>query len=127
MAYADVTDLEERWRTLSADEQARAAVLLEDASAMLSSMVVVDDSDQRQAAMLRMVCCNMVARVMSAGADAGATQASMTGGPYTQSWTYEAPVGAMYLTKSEKAMLGVSAMAIGTIPPKHHRGECRHD
>ena len=129
MAYADVTDLEEHWRPLSADEQARAAVLLDDASAMLSSMVVVDDSDQQQASILRMVCCNMVARVMSAAADAGVTQASMTGGPYTQSWTYEAPVGAMYLTRSEKAMLGVSRMHIGSIRPKIRGGwdDYRHN
>lgn len=134
MAYADVTDIEQRWRALDADEQARAAVLLEDASAMLASMVTVDDSDQRQAQALKMVCCNMVIRVMSAGTSAmfGATNASMTGGPYTQSWTYEAPTGDMYLTKAEKALLGVSAMIVGTIRPRIGRpryfgGECRHD
>lgn len=134
MAYADVTDIEQRWRALDADEQARAAVLLEDASAMLASMVTVDDSDQRQAQALKMVCVNMVVRVMSAGTSAafGATNASMTGGPYTQSWTYEAPMGDMYLTKAEKAMLGVSAMIVGTVRPYIGRphygvGECCHD
>lgn len=135
MAYADVTDLEERWRELSEDEQARAAVLLDDASAMLASMATVDDSDQQQASILRIVCCNMVIRVMAPGVDAsfGATNGSMTGGPYTQSWTYGAPVGDLYLTKAEKAMLGVSAMVVGQVRPRigrrphYYDCECRHD
>lgn len=133
MAYADVSDIEARWRALSTDEQARAAVLLDDASVQLSRLVTVDDSDQQQLAALKMVSCNMVIRVMSAGTSAafGATNASMTGGPYTQSWTYEAPTGDMYLTKAEKALLGVSAMIVGTIRPhirpRYFDGECRHD
>lgn len=134
MAYADVSDIEARWRALSTDEQARAAVLLDDASVQLSRLVTVDDSDQQQLAALKMVSCNMVIRVMSAGTSAmfGATNASMTGGPYTQSWTYEAPTGDMYLTKAEKALLGVSAMIVGTVRPyighpHYGRGECRHD
>lgn len=127
MAYADVSDIEARWRTLTDEETARAATLLEDASTMLSSLVTVDDGDQQQAAALCMVSCNMVIRVMSAGTAAtfGATGGSMTGGPYSQSWTYEAPTGDMYLTKSEKALLGVSSMIVGSIPPKRRHG-CRH-
>lgn len=129
MAYADVSDIEARWRELTDEEQARAAVLLDDASTMLAALVTVDDSDQRQAAALKMVACNMVVRVMSAGTSAvfGAVGGSMTGGPYSQSWTYEAPTGDMYLTKAEKALLGVSAMIVGTIAPHYHHGECRHD
>ena len=129
MAYADVSDIEARWRALSTDEQARAAVLLDDASVQLSRLVTVDDSDQSQAAALKMVSCNMVIRVMSAGTSAmfGATNASMTGGPYSQSWTYESPMGDMYLTKAERALIGVSSTVIGTIPPHYHRGECCHD
>ena len=129
MAYADVSDIEARWRALSTDEQARAAVLLDDASVQLSRLVTVDDSDQQQLAALKMVSCNMVIRVMSAGTSAmfGATNASMTGGPYSQSWTYEAPTGDMYLTKAERALLGVSSTVIGTIPPKYAHDRCCHD
>lgn len=129
MAYADVSDIEARWRALSTDEQARAAVLLDDASVQLSRLVTVDDSDQQQLAALKMVSCNMVIRVMSAGTSAmfGATNASMTGGPYSQSWTYEAPTGDMYLTKAEKALLGVSSTVISTIRPRYGHGECCHD
>lgn len=120
MAYADVSDIEARWRALDADEAERAAVLLEDASAMLAARVDVDASDKAQAAALKMVACSMVIRVMGAGGAGGAygaTSASMTGGPYSQTWTYEAPVGDMYITKSERAMLGIGAMSIGSIRP----------
>lgn len=120
MAYADVSDIEARWRELTADEQARAEVLIDDASAMLASMVAVDDSDEQQAALLKTVCCSMVIRSMSAtAADTfGASNMSMTAGSYTQSWTYSNPSGDMYLTKLEKKLLGIAAGYIGTIEPR---------
>ena len=45
MAFADVSDLESRWRELTTEEEARANVLLGDASAMLSALVDVDSSE----------------------------------------------------------------------------------
>jgi len=119
MAFADVSDLESRWRGLSTDEEARANVLLDDASAMLSALVEVDSSDAGQAELLKMVCCDMVIRAMSAtAADTfGVSQTSMTAGPYTQSFSYSNPSGDMYLTKLEKRLLGITTSYIGTIRP----------
>lgn len=119
MAFADVSDLESRWRELSTDEAARATVLLDDASAMLSALVEVDSSDAGQAELLKMVCCDMVIRAMSAtAADTfGVSQTSMTAGPYTQSFSYSNPSGDMYLTKLEKRLLGITTSYIGTIRP----------
>lgn len=119
MAFADVSDLESRWRELSTDEEARANVLLGDASAMLSALVKVDDEDDDQAALLKMVCCDMVIRSMSAtNMDAyGVSQSAITAGPYTQSFSYSNPSGDMYLTKLEKRLLGITTSYIGTIRP----------
>ena len=119
MAFADVSDLESRWRELSTDEEARANVLLDDASAMLSALVEVDSSDAGQAELLKIVCCDMVIRAMSAtAADTfGVSQTSMTAGPYTQSFSYSNPSGDMYLTKLEKRLLGISTSYIGSIRP----------
>ena len=119
MAFADVSDIESRWRPLSADEESRASVLLDDASAMLAAMLVVDEDDEQQEELLEIVCCNMVIRAMSASeSDAfGASQMSMTAGPYTQQWTYSNPSGDMYLTRAEKRLLGISTSYIGTIRP----------
>ena len=119
MAYAEVSDIESRWRELSTDEQARASVLIDDASAMLDSLVTVDETDEKQAALLKTVCCSMVIRSMSATESDGfgASSMSMTAGPYAQQWTYSNPTGDMYLTKMEKRLLGITTSYIGHIRP----------
>lgn len=119
MAFADVSDLESRWRELSTDEEARANVLLGDASAILSALVTVDNSDYEQSELLKMVCCDMVIRAMSATSydSFGLSQSSITAGPYTQSFSYSNPSGDMYLTKLEKRLLGITTSYIGTIRP----------
>lgn len=120
MAYATVSDIESRWRALNEAEQSRASVLIDDASAMLTALVNVDSDDQEQAQLLKQVCCSMVIRAMSATeTDAfGASQMSMTAGPYSQSWSYSNPTGDMYLTKLEKRLLGITSGYIGTIEPR---------
>ena len=120
MAYATVSDIESRWRALNETEQTRASVLIDDASAMLTALVNVDSDDQEQAQLLKQVCCAIVIRAMSATeADAfGASQMSMTAGPYSQSWSYSNPTGDMYLTKLEKRLLGITSGYIGTIEPR---------
>lgn len=118
MAFATVAQLESRWRDLTTDEEAQAEVLLEDASAMLAALVDVDEADEGQAALLCVVCCNMVHRVMAQSeSDAyGVSQATMTAGPYTQNVSYSNPSGDFFLTGFEKRLLGVGAPYIGSIP-----------
>lgn len=120
MAYALVSDIEARWRDLSTAEEGRASVLIDDASAMLASLVDVDETDEQQAALLKTVCCSMVIRAMSATeADTfGVSSASMTAGPYTQQFSYSNPSGDMYLTKLEKKLLGIGGGYIGSIQPR---------
>lgn len=119
MAFAEVSDLEARWRELSETEQAQASVLLEDASAILSSLVVIEDKETEYLELCRIVVCNMVQRAMASSANDlfGVTQSSMTAGPYTQSASYSNPTGDMYLTKTEKRMLGITNGYIGSIRP----------
>ena len=118
MVFAEVSDVEARWRELTQDEQARASVLIVDASAMLAALVDVDGTDEEQAALLKSTCCSMVVRAMSAtAADSyGATQMSMTAGVYTQSWTYNNPTGDLYLTRLEKKLLGIGSGRFGWAP-----------
>ena len=119
MAFAQVSDIEARWRDLSTTEEARAAVLIDDASAILASLVTVDETDEQQAALLKTVCCSMVIRAMSA-TDAdnfGVSSMTMTAGPYTQQRSYSNPSGDMYLTKLEKKMLGINGGFVGSFAP----------
>ena len=120
MAYADVTDIEVRLgRTFTADETIQVQALLDGASAVLDKLVNVDGSAE-QADLLEFVCTNMVCRAVSAqGMDVlGASQASVTAGPYTQSYSFATPSGDMYLTKLEKRLLGITSGYIGSIEPE---------
>ena len=119
MAFATVADIEARWRTLDATEQARATALLSDASAMLTRLVEIDPEDSNQAALLAAVSAQMVIRAMSADPSMiGATQAVMTAGPYQQTASFASPAGDMYLTKAEKRMLGITSGYIRSIRPR---------
>lgn len=117
MAFATVSDLEARWRDLSDAEEAQASVLLDDAAAYLQALVEVDTDDEVQAANLKMVSCNMVKRAMSSSAsDAfGVTNATATMGPFSQQVAYANPSGDMYVSKSERAILGIGTATIGSI------------
>lgn len=118
MAYADVEDIELRLqRTFSESETANVEALLDSASAVLNKLVKVVEGDSEQAELLKFVCTNMVCRAVSAnGMDVlGASQASVTAGPYTQSFSFATPSGDMYLTKLEKRLLGITSGYIGSI------------
>lgn len=117
MAFATVADLEARWRSLTEAEEAQASVLLDDAAAYLQALVEVDTDDEVQAANLKMVSCNMVKRAMSSSAsDAfGVTNATATMGPFSQQVAYANPSGDMYVSKSERAILGIGTATIGSI------------
>lgn len=109
MAFATYQDVEARWRTLTAEEQARAEVLLEDASNMLIGMVTIDISDQQQAKNLKQVCANMVIRSMVASASEtyGVDELQATMGPFGQTAKFANPNGDLYVTKQERKLLGI--------------------
>ena len=125
MAYAEVYDIEVRLgRTFTADEAVNVQALLDGASAVLNKLVKVTN-DTEQYALLKFVCTNMVCRTVDSGVDVlGASQASVTAGPYTQSYSFSTPSGDMYLTKLEKRLLGITSGYIGTIPADIHTYPC---
>ena len=110
-AFATHKDIEARWRTLTADEQNRADTLLEDASAVLSTLVTVDEEDEDQAAILKQVCCHMVMRSMIASASSayGVDELQASMGPFGQTAHFANPNGDMYLTKIERKLLGIGS------------------
>lgn len=121
MAYADVSDIETRMqRTFNESETACAQDLIDGASAVLTKLVKIDGTAE-QSKLLNFVCVNMVTRAISAmGFDVlGASQASMTAGAYTQSFSFGTPSGDLYLTKLEKRLLGIGGY-IGSIQAKIH-------
>lgn len=120
VAFASVSDLEGRWRPLTAGERDRADALLGDASALLRAELAMAgrEVDGRED-LLRLVCCSMVRRSMAAAME-DCTQSSITAGGFSQQVTYANPSGNLYITADERRVLGIQKhrMRIGSIAPR---------
>lgn len=126
--YAEVTDLETRYKTLTSEDKQRASALLEHASSIISFELKkvgkpyrVDELDEDTLALIKNTVCAMVKRAMSTNG-ANVSSESMGVGGYTQSLTYANPAGDIYLKESERRVLGIPLhkMRIGSIAPKVH-------
>lgn len=118
MAYATYSDVQTRLGvTFSSQEQGICTSLLGRAALMIDSYKV---SENVSTDAKKEVSVNMVARVMnSSTADVpiGATQGSMSGLGYSQSWTISnGATGELYFDKNDKRLLGVGN-AIGSYSP----------
>lgn len=117
MAYATYGDVQDRLgRDLSSDEQLVCTTLLEDAAVIIDSYNQDANEDVK-----KIVSCRMVARSIGSGEDAGipigATQGSMSGLGYSQSWSVgSGSTGELYLAKLDKKLLGIGN-AIGSHSP----------
>lgn len=116
-SYATIEDVQARTtQTFTPDELRVLPALLNDAGAIIDAY----NAQAPDAAKLT-VSCRMVIRALSsvdATIPSGATQGSMAAGGYSQSWTYGqgGSVGELYLTKSDRALLGGSNK-IGSYSP----------
>lgn len=116
MAYATIEDIENRMtRPLSETEINVANNLLEDAAVIIDAYNAQADPTNKL-----VVSCRMIIRQLGDGTGSipvGASQGSMSGLGYSQSWTYgSGSSGEMYLSKVEKKLLGVGN-AIGSYSP----------
>ncbi|WP_136314426.1 Gp19/Gp15/Gp42 family protein [Actinomyces procaprae] len=115
--FATVADLEARWWALSGTEQARASVLLEDATDLIKASCPRWAS--ATAATRRRIVCAMVKRAMAADqtADVAAggygveprglvASETHTDGPFSDGFTYSNPEGGLFLRKAEAQLLG---------------------
>lgn len=117
-AYATVADVQARMlRTMSANEQAVCASLLNDAAVIIDSYAPKASGEAKQ-----VVSCRMVTRALGdgsmSGVPMGATQGSMSGLGYSQSWTISSggSTGELYLSKTDKGLLGTNKN-IGSYSP----------
>lgn len=127
MAYATVEDVQARMaRTMSDAEETICATLLDDAAVIIDAFNLTALEDKKQ-----IVSCRMVIRQLGDGTDAGvpigATQGSMAGLGYSQSWTLSSgSTGEMYLSKLDKQILG-SGNRIGTYSPVQELVVCNEN
>lgn len=107
MAYATYMDVQARMsRTMSTSEQDLCTTLLDDAAAIIDNFNISATDDIK-----KVVSCRMVIRALgdgeSNGVPIGASQGSMSGLGYSQSWTMgSGSAGELYLAKLDKNLLG---------------------
>lgn len=118
MAYATIADVEARiTRTLSTQEETVCTTLLSDAAVIIDSVAPNAAADKKL-----VVSCDMVKRALGDGdlsvVPIGATTGSMSGLGYSQSFTMgsSGAVGELYLTKTDRKILGVGNL-IGSYSP----------
>lgn len=123
MAYATVDDVQARMlRTLSEDERTVCTALLDDAAVRIDA-AAADAADEAK----KVVSCRMVVRALgdgqSNGIPLGATQGSMAGLGYSQSWTIGSggSMGELYLGREDRRLLGLGN-AIGSRSPIENVG-----
>ena len=117
--YATVEDLEARWRTLTADERDRAGVLLEYAAVRLDAACPPSDPPTAQElAARKIVSCEMVKRAMATSGGiggVGVTSVQQGAGPYQETVQFSNPTGDLYLSKSDRKLLGCGAQEAFTV------------
>lgn len=116
MAYATTNDVQDRLaRQLSDEELTVCMMLLDDAAILIDAVCSMADAKVK-----RVVSCRMVGRAIGDGdpdVPIGATQGSMSGLGYSQSWTIgSGSAGELFLSKTEKLLLGVGNK-IGSCSP----------
>lgn len=115
MAYATVADIRARTTdTIPASEEGVIIAQLDDAAVIIDAYNKDADPDAK-----RVVSCRMVLRILNSAGDIpmGATQGSMSGLGFAQSWTIGSGAsGELYLSKLDKQTLG-GGNRIGSYSP----------
>lgn len=117
MAYATVEDVQSRMaKELTGPQQDVCNALLDDAAVLIDACKTSATDEQK-----KVVSCSMVMRAMGSanevGIPVGATQGSASALGYSQSWTIgNGATGELYLTRTEKKILGASNR-IGSYSP----------
>lgn len=124
MAYATTQDIQARMtRTLTTDEQAVCAVLLEDAAVIIDTYNADAGADAK-----KVVSCRMVQRAIETAdltIPMGASQGSQAGLGFSESWTVSTggAVGELYIGKLEKQMLGAGDIIASHSPIERSTNE----
>lgn len=126
MSWATIAQYEARYGDVATADEPMLQECLDDATSQINAALDAARIDYSQpsadyARRLMMVCRQMAHRSFgdngSEYAPFGVSQTSQTAGPYTQSFSFSNPYGDLFMTASEKKMLGLSQSYIGSIHP----------
>lgn len=123
VTYATTEDVAQGFRDLTTSELDVCAALLEEAAVVIDTYAKNANEERK-----KVVSCRMVRRALASTSQSvpmGATQGTMTAGPYSQSWTLGSgsSTGELYLSKVDKQMLGVGDR-IGSRSPIEYGPPC---
>ena len=106
MAYATVDDLRVIWPGLPAEQEARAAALLDDAAVRIDAYAPIGGTPTwHDWAARKTISREMVMYVMANDGAPGVTNESRTMGPFSQSFTFDRPGRTLMLTDEQKRIL----------------------
>lgn len=117
-AFASLADYEAMYGAVPAADRQTITAQLQRASRIVRDELAyagIDVYAERAAGKIRAdtltdVVCDMVnysARQQAGGVLPGVTQATMTGGPYSQSYTLSSPAGSLSFTRLHRKRLGI--------------------
>ena len=118
MSFASIDDYEAKYGSVG-DESVLQA-WLDDATVHLTALLrgTIDPEDEDQAGLLRTVCRDMAHRAYASVAPGyGVTSYSQGANGFSESMSYANATGDLYLTKAEKALLGIGNQQIGWYDP----------
>ncbi|MDD5799044.1 MAG: Gp19/Gp15/Gp42 family protein [Coriobacteriales bacterium] len=118
--HATLEDLRALWPggDLDGDRAATVLSLVSDAIDALCESAGVDVT-KASASALRLVTCQAALRMLkTSDAGFGVTQESWGATPYSGSMSFANPTGDLYLTKTERQLLGLDADWAGYVSPK---------
>lgn len=116
MAYATQQDVADRWRELTPAEQTQATTLLEDAALLIDVAVGHPATTEVELAAATIVSVRMVKRAMQLDIIAGAQSVTESNGPFSTTLNYgQGNTGELYLTKADRALLGIGKQKVFTI------------
>lgn len=122
--FATVDDMTKLWRPMTAEEQERAAALLELVSDCLRAEAekvgkVLDEMvsfNPAIAAVAKSVTVDVAARTLMTSTDQEPlSQFTQTAGPYSATGTYLIPGGGLFIKRAELARLGLRRQKIGVV------------
>lgn len=109
-----VDDLKTRWPELPAGSETTASTLLEDAVTIITAQKPAETKINPD--LLVMVACQMVKRAMATSTlPEGVTSVSQTVGPFATQMGFTANSSALFVTKAEKKLLGLSTQRAASI------------
>ena len=117
-----IEEFERRFKPLEEHEKTKALAALDDANIIISAEFLSRGKRMSEAddELVKTVIISMAKRAFGGSDFGGAaiTQYSQSASPYSESVTFANPQGDIYLTKSEKRLLGLNTQRVFSISPK---------